>query len=209
MKIGILGSGNVGGTLGRRMAQAGHSVVFASRTPESAEMAELVASAGPNARAALAAEAVAVSDVIVLATPWAATKSIVESVTLEGKLVIDVTNPLLPRLEGLEFGNLTSGAEQVAAWAAGATVVKAFNTVGDNIMANPRFGDQAATLFYCGDDAAAKATVRELVTELGFSAQDAGPLRQARVLEPFALLWISLAVFHGYGREIGFSLLRR
>ncbi len=209
MRIGILGSGNVGGALGKRWAGAGHAVAFASREPGSAAMAELVAAAGPNARATTAAEAVAASEVILVATPWPATKGVVESLAWEGKVLIDATNPLLPKLAGLEYANSTSGAEQVAGWAVGAKVVKAFNTVGYNVMENPDFGGQPATLFYCGDDAAAKATVRELAIAVGFAVEDAGPLKQARLLEPFALLWISLAMVQGYGRDIGFSLLRR
>jgi predicted dinucleotide-binding enzyme len=209
MRIGILGSGNVGGTLGTRWAAAGHTVAFASRQPEGEAMQALVAAAGPNARATTAADAVASSAIVLLATPWPATKGAVDGLDWTGKVLIDATNPLLPGLAGLEYANVTSGAEQLAAWAPGATLVKAFNTVGYNVMANPEFGGQTATLFYCGDDAAAKATVKELGAAIGFSPEDAGPLRQARLLEPFALLWISLAMAQGYGRNIGFSLLRR
>jgi predicted dinucleotide-binding enzyme len=110
-------------------------------------------------------------------------------------------------LSGLALGTTTSAAEQVAQWAPGARVVKAFNTVGSNIMADPSFGSNRALLFYCGDDAAAKQTVKSLAGELGFDAQDSGPLRQARLLEPFALLWISLAYGQGYGREFAFQLI--
>jgi len=123
--------------------------------------------------------------------------------------VIDVTNPVLPDLSGLSLGTTTSAAEQVAQWASGARVVKAFNTVGFNIMADPSFGASRALLFYCGDDAPAKQIVKSLAAELGFDPEDAGPLRQARLLEPFALLWISLAYGQGYGREFAFQLLRR
>ena len=210
MKIGIIGSGNVGGTLGVRFATAGHAVVFASRKPESAEMAELTARAGNGASAATAAETVAESEVILLATPWPATQEILKGVGgLAGKVLVDATNPLLPSLAGLEYGTTTSGAEQVAVWAPGARVVKAFNTIGVNVMANPSFGGTKPVLFYCGDDAAAKAQVGELASAIGFDARDAGPLTQARLLEPFALLWISLALQHGYGRGIGFQLLER
>lgn len=210
MKIGVIGSGNVGGTLGVRFAGAGHSVLFASRRPESEEMRELAARAGNGARATGAAEAVAESDVILLATPWPATREILQGLgSLKGKVLIDATNPLLPGLAGMEYGTTTSGAEQVAAWAPGARVVKAFNTVGFNVMAEPAFGEARAVLFYCGDDAAAKAQVAELAAAIGFDARDAGPLTQARLLEPFALLWISLALVHGYGRGIGFQFLQR
>jgi hypothetical protein len=210
MKIGIIGSGNVGGALGTRWAQAGHDVTFGSRNPASDDMRQLVAKAGAAARAASSKEALEVSELLLLATPWPSTKAVLEGLgDLTGKVLIDATNPLLPDLSGLEVGTTTSAAEQVAGWAHGAKVVKAFNTVGFNIMANPAFGADRPVMFYCGDDAAAKQTVRPLVEQLGFEAVDAGPLSQARVLEPFALLWISLAYAQGQGRDIAFKLLRR
>jgi 8-hydroxy-5-deazaflavin:NADPH oxidoreductase len=209
MKIGIVGSGHVGGTLGTRWAQAGHQVTFGSREPGSDTIKQLVARAGGTARSATQAEAAQANEILLLATPWPATKAILEGLgPLGGKILIDATNPLRPRLDGLELGNTTSAGEQVAEWAPGAKVVKAFNTIGFNIMADPAFGTERAVLFYCGDDAGAKLTVKQLAEELGFDAVDAGPLTQARLLEPFALLWISLA-FGGRGREIGFQLLQR
>lgn len=210
MNLAIIGSGNVGGILGKRWALVGHQVVFASRTPGSEEMRHLVAEAGPNARSGTAAEALAAADVLLLSTPWPATRQIVEGLgALTGKVLIDATNPLLPRLAGLEFANTTSGAEQVAQWAPGASVVKAFNTIGNNIMADASFASGQPVLFYCGDDAQAKRQVHQLAVDLGFDAQDAGPLTQARLLEPFALLWISLAMTQGYGREIAFQFMKR
>jgi predicted dinucleotide-binding enzyme len=210
MTIGIVGSGNVGGTLGRRWAQAGYKVVFGSRNPGGQEMQQLVADAGANARAASLQEAVAAADVLLLATPWPATRTVVEGLKdISAKVLIDATNPLLPDLSGTEVGTTTSGAEQVAGWSHGAKVVKAFNTVGFNIMANPAFGQDRPVMFYCGDDTVAKNTVKPLAEILGFDPVDAGPLSQSRVLEPFALLWISLAVLHGQGREIAFKFLHR
>ena len=209
MRIGIIGSGNVGGALGKRWSQLGHEVIFGSREPESEKIGQLVAQAGHKARAADSALAAQTSDVIVLSIPWRAAKAAVESLPdLSGKVLIDVLNPLLPDLSGLELGASTSAAEQVAQWAPGARVVKCFNTVGFNVMLNPAFGTDKAVMFYCGDDAEAKHIVRQLTNELGFDPVDAGPLRQARLLEPFALLWISLA-FSGHGREIAFKLLHR
>ncbi|HXB75191.1 MAG TPA: hypothetical protein VNY05_43565 [Candidatus Acidoferrales bacterium] len=123
--------------------------------------------------------------------------------------MIDATNPLLPQLAGMECGTTTSGAEQVASWAPGATVVKAFNTVGSNVMENQEFGAGRPVMFYCGDDAAAKRVAADLASGMEFEAIDAGPLAQARLLEPFALLWISLALAQGLGRNIAFQLLRR
>ena len=207
MKIGIVGSGNVGATLGRRFAQLGHSVAFGTRRPESAEMAELARL--PHSRVVSQAEAAQASEIIVLATPWPATREAVQGLgNLAGKILLDCTNPLRPSLDGLEVGNNSSGGEMVAQWAAGARVVKIFNSIGSNVMQNPDFNGQPATLFYCGDDAAAKDTARNLAAALGFDPVDAGPLRQARVLEALALLWVSLA-YSGLGRDIAFRLVRR
>ena len=209
MRIGIIGAGNVGGTLGSRWAQAGHELAFGSREPQSEKMKQLVAKAGAKARAATLAEAAQTSDVILLSTPWKAAREAVESLgDLSGKVVIDALNPLLPDLSGLQLGTTTSAAEQVAAWAPHARVVKCFNSVGFNVMANPAFGADKAVMFYCGDDAQAKQVVSQLAQELGFDPVDAGPLRQARLLEPFAMLWISLA-FGGHGRDIAFRFLHR
>jgi predicted dinucleotide-binding enzyme len=185
-------------------------VVFGSRDPGSTQMKQLIEEAGPMARAASVTEIASASEVVLLATPWPAVREALAAAgNLSGKILIDVTNPLLPRLAGLEIGNSSSGAEQVAAWAPGARVVKAFNTVGFNIMKNPRFDGRGALLFFCGDDAPAKETVRDLAAELGFEPEDAGSLARARLLEPFALLWITLSALQGYGREFAFQLLKR
>lgn len=209
MNIGIIGAGNVGGTLGSRWARNGHHVVFASREPDSAKIREVVKEAGPNASAGSNADAVSRSEVLVLSTPWQAAEGALRALDLSGKILIDLLNPLLPDLSGLAVTGADSAAERVARWAPGAKVVKAFNTVGYNIMADPSFDGGPVAMFYCGDDPAAKKTVAALISELGFEALDAGPLTQARVLEPFAMLWISLAVKQGYGRDFAFHLLRR
>ena len=106
-------------------------------------------------------------------------------------------------------GHDTSAAEQVAGWAGGARVVKIFNTTGSNNMENPDYGGQAATMFYAGDDEAAKQAARQLAGDIGFDPIDAGPLANTRLLEPLAMLWIYLAYPGGQGREIAFRLLRR
>ena len=210
MKIGIIGSGNVGGALVTRWAKGGQQVIFGSRDPGADDMKQLLARAGSNARAATLQDAAKSGDVLLVATPWPVTREIVQGLgDLSGKVIIDAVNPLQPDLSGVAVGTSTSGGEQVAGWARGAKVVKAFNTVGSNIMENPSFGQDRPVLFYCGDDAGAKSTVKQLAGELGFDATDAGPLTQARVLEPFALLWITLALKQGLGRDIAFKLLRR
>lgn len=208
MRIGVIGSGQVGGLLGSRWARLGHEVTFSSREPGSDAMKKLTAEAGPGSRAATLGETVEEHNVLLLATPWPATREILAGAgDLTGKVLIDAVNPLLPMLAGLEVGTTTSAAELISEWAPGARVVKAFNTIGTNVMANPLIAGEKALLFYCGDDAKAKQTVHGLATDLGFDARDAGPLKQARLLEPFALLWITLAYGQGYGREFAFRVI--
>jgi NADPH-dependent F420 reductase len=206
MRIAIVGTGNIGGTLGRRWA-ARHEIVFGTRKPEGAELRDLVAAAGAGARAASVREAVAFGDVVVLATPWPATLDVVRSAgDLAGKIVVDCTNPVAAGLRhALPSG---SAADAIAAVAEGAKVVKAFNSAGFEVFADPRFGTEVASLFLCGDDAPARQTVAVLARELGLEAVDCGPLAQARRLEELALLWISLAA-QGQGRAHAFRLLRR
>ena len=214
MEIGVIGAGNVGGTLGRRWAQAGHTVVFGVREPNDTKVRTLLASAGANARAGRVEEVTAASAVVVLTVPWEAAHDAVRNAgDLTGKVLVDATNPVALGLDGLQqgllVGHTTSAAEQVATWARGARVVKAFNTTGFGNMHDPRYGSQAATMFLCGDDTEAKAVVTQLGEELGFEMLDAGPLRIARLLEPLAMLWIHLAVFQGLGPDIAFTLQRR
>jgi 8-hydroxy-5-deazaflavin:NADPH oxidoreductase len=123
-------------------------------------------------------------------------------------VVVDCTNPLNEDIGGLALGHTTSAAEQVAEWARGAKVFKALNQAGFNIMGNPVFDGQRAVMFVCGDDAGQKSIVLKLVAEIGFEAIDAGSLVIARLLEPYAMLWIHLAYAQGMGREFAFGLLR-
>lgn len=198
MRIAAIGAGNVGRALGSAWTRAGHEVRYGVRKPDAARADE----SGVG-------EAAGFGQVVVLATPWAAVPDALSACgDLSGKVLVDCTNPLLADLSGLELGTTTSGGEVVAALAPGARVVKAFNTIGANIMAHPVFDGENLTLLFCGDDAEAKAVVRELAADCGFVPVDAGGLRQARLLEPMALLWISLAM-RGHGREIGFQLLKR
>src|SRR6202035_184278 len=210
MKIGVLGAGNVGGTLGRGWAKAGHEVKFGVRDPGEAKVRQLVADAGGGASAGTVAEAAAFGEVVALTVPWeAAEDALRRAGDLAGKTLCDCTNPVLPNLAGLALGHDTSAGERVAGWARGAGVVKVFNSTGFNNMADPRYGDTAATMFYCGDDEPAKAQAARLAADLGFEAVGVGPLAQARLLEPLALLWITLAHRQGLGRDIAWKLLRR
>jgi hypothetical protein len=127
---------------------------------------------------------------------------------LRGKVLIDATNAVGPGMVP-GFPPPSSAAQQVAGWAPGARVIKAFNTTGYDNMADPIYDGQPTTMFICGDDPAAKAIVAQLAEALGFEAADAGPLAAAFHLENLALLWIHLARQPGYGRDIAIRLLRR
>jgi 8-hydroxy-5-deazaflavin:NADPH oxidoreductase len=210
MQIAIIGTGNVGAALGQRWAAAGHDILFGVRQPGAAKVAAVVKKAGARARAVAVREAAAGANVVVLATPFdAAEPTIAECGKLAGKILIDCTNPLFADLSGLTVGHADSAGEAVARWAKGARVVKTLNTTGSGNMLDPRYGDQALSMFVCGDDADAKKVVTGLVAELGFEPVDVGPLTQARYLEPLAMLWISMAYRFGQGPNFGFRVVRR
>ena len=209
MKIGILGGGNVGGALGEGWAKYGHEVCFGVRDPEAKDLTERLARMGGKGHAGITSAAAEFGEVIVNALPWPAVKGVLSGLNLQGKVLLDCTNPLLENLAGLEVGTTTSGGEMVAGWAQGAHVVKIFNTTGFGNMVNPTYHGKGATMFYCGDDPGAKRTAAALAGQLGFDPVDAGPLTNARLLEPLALLWIWLAVFGGVGRDFALQIVKR
>lgn len=210
MKIAVVGAGNVGGTLGKGWAKKGHDVTFGVRNTSDSKVKQLLAATGGKARASSVKEAATGAEVIALTVPWDGAQDAVKNAgNLSGKIVLDCTKPLKPDLSGLTHGYDTSGAEQIAKWAAAARVVKIFNTTGFGNMANPVYPEGPSMMLYCGDDAAAKTVAAQLATDLGFAAYDAGPLSEARLLEPLALLWIKLAVQQKMGLNFAFRLVRR
>lgn len=210
MEIAIIGAGNVGGALGKGWAAKGHSIVYGVRDPGAAKRRDIVAASGERSRAADIADAASSASVIVLATPWPAAEDAVNAAgDLTGKILVDATNALRPSLDGLAVAPDTSAAEQIAKWARGASVVKAFNTTGSANMENPMYAGEATTMFICGDHDSAKRTVAALARDLGFDVVDAGALIVARQLESLALLWVHLAYKQGMGRNIAFRLMRR
>ncbi len=209
IKIAVLGAGNVGGALGRLWAGKGHFVTFGTPNPSSDKVANLLR-AIPSARAATNRDAAQSADAVALCVPWPVAQEAIQlSGSLVGKILIDAMNPLANDLSGLVVGLTTSAAEQVASWAPGARVIKAFNTIGSMNYGNARFGSQRADGFYCGDDQAAKDVVKQLIEDIDMEPVDVGPLRNARLLEPLAMLWIDLAVNQRQGANHGFKLLRR
>ena len=190
-KIGIIGDGNVGSALARGLKRAGHDV----------------RSVGKDKTAIR--ETASWAEVVLLAVPFAAIDDVVKEIgrVVEGKTLIDVTNALDANMS-LAVGFTTSGAEELQGKLPKARVVKAFNTVFAQHMELGRLGDNPLTAFVAGDDAGAKSSVLGLAREIGFDAVDAGPLKNARLLEPLALFNIQLGYVVGMGTQIGFKLLR-
>ena len=208
LPIAILGAGNVGIALARAWIARGESVVFGVPNPD--KYRDAVAALGPSATIGNTISAIEAADVVVLATPYAAALEIARSVAdWGGRILVDATNPLAPGLAGLSVGTTTSGAEQVAAAARGARVVKAFNTTGAENMADSRYPDGAVFMPVCGDDAEARSRVIALAALIGFDAVDCGDLKSARYLEPFAMTWIHMAIKLGHGRSFAFARLKR
>jgi predicted dinucleotide-binding enzyme len=213
MKIAIIGAGNVGGTLGAAWAQkAGHEIAFGVRNPAAEKTQDLLRKIGVKARAVTSAEAAASGDFIVLTTPWPQAEAAIRSLgNISGKIILDATNPLAMGPDGLalEIGHSISAGEKVQGWTAGASVFKTLNTTGFRNMAEPVFGGVKSVMFVAGDDDANKPKVIALVASLGFDVIDAGPLRNARLLEAHAMLWIELSLKRGLGPDWAFARLTR
>ena len=208
MKIAIIGAGVVGTALGKSWSRNSHEIRFGARDAASAKVVGAMGTI-PGASVASITAAVAWSELVVLATPWGGTEAALKAAGgFGGKPLLDATNPLTPTY-GLALGHTTSGGEQVQAWAPDAKVVKIFNTTGFDNMANTSYAQGKPAMIYCGNDAAAKLTAAGLAGDLGFEPIDLGALEACRYLEPYAMVWIKLALAQGLGRNIAFSLMRR
>ena len=208
MKIGIIGTGRLGSALGKIWAEKGHMIMFGSRDPQKAKkLANLI---GSNASGGTHEEAAKFGGVVILAVPWSGAKESIKTAgDLDGKIIVDSTTTAAPHLGGTLIGVTPSAAEKVAKWAVGAKVIKAVHTIGVESLNKLQFGSQQASLFICGDSLEAKSIVRTLGEDIGFEVIDAGPLTNARLTEPLAMLWIELAYKQGMGTDIAFKLLRR
>jgi len=202
MKLAIIGAGSVGKALAGRFAKAGHEVVFGVRD------AAASTHAGLPYPARRTADAAATADAIVLATSWAGTEAACRAMSLAGKIVLDCTNPLGMGPSGRELAvaHTNSAGEKVAGWCPGAYVYKAFNTVPAEVMVAPERMTVKPVVFVAGDDAAHKPAALGLVEDTGFEARDAGPIRNARMLEYLALLYLDLAMVRGMNRNFAFAL---
>ena len=205
MRIAVIGAGNVGGGFSRAAVAAGHDVVISAAHPEKAQA--LAAEVGAQAAESNIAAAQG-ADVVLLAVPGGEAPAVAAEVTsaAAGTVVVDATNPLNATFDGLAIEG-TSGAEAVQQAAGSTPVVKAFNTVFAGRYAAPSEEGSPLTLLIAGDDAAAKSTVAELATSLGFATQDAGSLRFARTLEELAFLNITLNAGNGWVWQNHFQIV--
>ncbi len=211
MKVGILGTGDVGKALGNGFRALGHEVKMGSRDANNEKAVAWAKEKG--ASTGTFADAAKFGDIVVLALLWSGTENALRLAGPEnfaGKVVIDAINPLNFPQNGppeLALGHKDSGGEQVQRWLPSARVVKAFNIVGNAHMYKPKFDGGPPDMFICGNDAAAKQTVTGILKDFGWPAIDIGGIEGSRLLEPLCILWV------GYGMRTGtwhhaFKLLR-
>ncbi len=209
MNITVIGSGNMGSGFVKQLSAAGHRVTVTGRD---LAKAALLTQQYPGAQAVEPAQAARDADVIIVATPYESAAAALRSLgDLKGKVVVDVTNPLTADYMGLTIGHATSAAEEIARAVPGAAVVKAFNTVFAQVLAEGAdFGaGRKVPVFVASDHAAAKDAVKALAQRMGFDVIDAGALKNARYLEPVAGLNIYLAYGAGLGTGIAPTWIRK
>lgn len=212
--VAIIGTGRVGAALGKRFASAGYPVRFGVRGDK--DLSELLdqvraTAGGVSVEAKSPMEAAREAELIFLAVPGGALFDAVSSLgSLMGKVLVDCTNPVRwdkgPVWDPPEAG---SNAQALQALAQPAVVVKAFNGFGAEFHEDPELGGRGIDVFMAGDDEGAKARVAEIALRSGFCPVDAGPLRNAGLVENAAVLWIHLAMVGGQGRDFGLCLVRR
>jgi len=211
MRIGILGSGLMGGKLGTIWARAGHDVVFSYARSEE-KLKQLARDARGKARAGTPREAAHDADAVLLAVHWSRVDDVLKQAgDLSGKVIITCSLPMNADDSGLVIAHTSSGAEALAKRVPKARLVSAFGTVPSEVL----FGVFAArrkvrrpSLVYCGDDARSKKIAAELIRDVGFDPVDAGPLRIARYTEPFTLLIAQLAYEGDEGPELAYRFER-
>jgi predicted dinucleotide-binding enzyme len=211
MRIGILGSGLMGGKLGTLFARAGHEVVF-SYSRRRKKLEELARDAGDNARAGTPREAAGDADALLLAVHWSRMDDVLaQAGDLSGKVIVSCSLPMNDDDTELVVGRTSSGAEKLARKLRRSRVVSAFGSVPSEVLFGvfeARNRTPRPSLVYCGDDADAKDTAARLIRDVGFGPVDAGPLRVARYIEPFTLLVAQLAYEGKGGPELGYRFER-
>lgn len=216
MKLGILGTGDVGRTLAGGFATRGHEVVMGTRDPAAPKILELLDRIGRGVKAATFAEAAGFGEVVIVAIGEALESALqlAGPENFAGKVVLDTSNPLVYEKEGqppvLSVGHGDSNGERVQRRLPGARVVKAFNIIGHPHMVDPDFNGAKPDMLICGNDAAAKRVADGLIRDLGWPASiDLGDISKSRYLEPLAIVWITLLFNSGFNPNHAFKLLRK
>ncbi len=212
MKIGILGTGDVGRALGTGFVKHGHEVKIGSREAGNQKAEAWRQETGDKASTGTFAEAAAFGEIVIVSTLWAGAENAIRLAgpgNFKGKTVIDTINPLdfstgAPRLAV----SGTSAGEEVQKWLPEAHVVKAFNTVGKAHMVDPQFPGGPPDMFIAGDDAGAKQTVSGILKDFGWGVVDLGGIESARYLEPMAIVWILHSIQTKSGNH-AFKFLRK
>ncbi|MFX1534120.1 MAG: NADPH-dependent F420 reductase [Promethearchaeota archaeon] len=208
MKIGIIGAGKVGAALAKKWLEVNHDVTFGVRDPKADKISNLLASLDNKAKALPIKDVFSDFKIIVLAVPGGAVEEIIKNAgELTNKILVDCTNVRPGTLTGKSDDVFISQAELIAKWAKKAHLIKAFNTIGFDIMENTQFGDLKADGYICGDDTKSLDIVSQLVKDADFDVVNIGNLAMARYLESLAWFWITLSQTEG--RNIAFKLLRR
>ncbi|MFN0177480.1 MAG: NADPH-dependent F420 reductase [Gemmatimonadales bacterium] len=194
--IAIIGTGDMGGGMGRRIGEQGRRVVYGSRTPRERRVQDLAARTGSGATAALPSEAAAACPHLLFAVPWEAAEAAIKGLgDLSGKILIDVTNPLTVRAGKVEpLPVPTSGAEQLRAWAPGVRIVKAFNTINIAVILDPSLAGGPVSVPLASDDAEALAVGERLARQFGLEPIVVGELATARFTERMAMLYVNQLV---------------
>ncbi|SCB45667.1 hypothetical protein GA0061103_6759 [Rhizobium multihospitium] len=201
MKIAVIGTGNMGAGLARLLAGARSDVVIGHRDP--AKAAAFAAELGAGVEAGGVAAAVKLADIVLLALPYGAIADMLkEAGNLKGKVLIDISNPVTADFRGLVVGHSSSAAEEIQALVPEATVVKAFNTIFAPLLPAEGRNGKVLQVFIAGDDEKAKNAVSRLVKSIGFEAVDAGPLTNARFIEPIGEMNIQFGFFLGKGPTV-------
>ena len=200
MNVTIIGTGNMARGIGKRLLAGGHELTVLGKETADAEEVVSEIGAGGSAKAGRSGDEIA-DEVVVLAVYYPDAKAAVEQYgdALSGKVVVDITNPVKDDLDGLVTPPDSSAAQELAASAGGASVVKAFNTTFATTLGEGQVADQPLDVFLAGDDEDAKATVSKLVEDGGLRPIDAGPLKRARELEAAGLLHMSVQEKLGTG----------
>jgi len=211
MRVGILGSGLMGGALGSMFARAGHDVVF-SYSHSDRKLKRLARDAQRRARAGTPAEAARDADALLLAVHWRRVNDVLRQAgDVSGKVIVSCSLPMNADDTRLVVARTSSGAEALAKKIRRAKIVSAFGTVPSEVLRGVFAARRRASrpsLLYCGDDDSAKAVAATLIHDVGFEPVDAGPLRIARYLEPFSLLMAQLAYEGDGGPEVAYRFDR-